>query len=95
MVKNTGTKNGISAIRSLNAPEAIEVKENRTGNPSNVRLGKEWLSVKAVQDVWRIDDEWWRAEPISRLYFTLTLKDGTIATVFKDLVSHAWFKQPG
>ncbi|HET7035230.1 MAG TPA: hypothetical protein VFI42_06050 [Thermomicrobiaceae bacterium] len=45
-----------------------------------------------VQDVWRIDDEWWRA-PISRRYFRLVLDDGSQRTVYHDLVAGRWFEQ--
>jgi hypothetical protein len=56
--------------------------------------------VASVQDRWRLDDEWWRERPISRLYHALVLEDGTLLTVYHDL-SHdeeegpAWFEQRG
>jgi hypothetical protein len=41
---------------------------------------------------WRIDDEWWRTRPVSRLYYSLLLEDGRTVTVYRDLVSGRWFK---
>jgi hypothetical protein len=55
-------------------------------------LGRERLAVAAVQDRWRIDDEWWRTRPVSRLYYSLLLEDGRTVTVYRDLVSGRWFK---
>jgi len=49
--------------------------------------------VAAVQSVWRIEDEWWRDRPISRLYYSLCLEDGPMVTVFKDLVDSTWWEQ--
>jgi hypothetical protein len=51
--------------------------------------------VLRVQDCWRIDDEWWRERPISRLYFTLRLEDETLATVYHDLIAESWHEQRG
>ncbi len=49
--------------------------------------------MQAVQETWRIDDEWWRQRPVSRLYFSLALADGRTVTVYRDEVSGRWAKQ--
>ena len=51
----------------------------------------DWVAV-AVEDTWRIDDEWWHDE-ISRLYYQLELADGTTITVFEDLMKGGWYAQ--
>jgi hypothetical protein len=50
-------------------------------------------AVSAVQDRWRLDDEWWRERPISRLYHTLVLEDGTLLVVYRDLLVDEWYVQ--
>jgi hypothetical protein len=50
-------------------------------------------AVSAVQDRWRLDDEWWRERPISRLYHMLVLEDGTLLLVYRDLLVDAWYMQ--
>jgi hypothetical protein len=56
-----------------------------------VRLGRRWVPV-TVEDRWKIDEEWWREEPILRTYFLL---EGSISlVVFKDLLSSKWSYQP-
>jgi hypothetical protein len=50
-------------------------------------------AVRQLQDRWRIDDEWWRERPISRLYYTLLLDDGRLLTVYHDLLAETWFEQ--
>lgn len=41
--------------------------------------------VEAVQDRWRIDDEWWREAALSRLYYELRLEGERVVTVYRDL----------
>ena len=55
-------------------------------------LGGRRLAVEQVEDVWRIDDEWWREE-VSRLYYRLLLEDGRPLVVFRDLVRDLWCEQ--
>ena len=45
-----------------------------------------------VRDSWRIDEEWWR-DPISRRYYQLELDDGSLRTVYQDLVDGRWYAQ--
>ena len=47
----------------------------------------------AIQDRWRIDDEWWREHAIARLYYQLLLDDGSLLVVYHDLLHDAWFEQ--
>ena len=55
-------------------------------------LGGRRLAVERIEDVWRIDDEWWREE-VSRLYYRLLLEDGRPLIVFHDLVREQWCEQ--
>lgn len=79
----------------MNAPIPLWVRADAVGRPVAVRRGR-WTRQRAVvriQDRWRIDDEWWRDHPISRLYFAVLLDDGTLLTVYHDLIAHVWFEQ--
>ncbi len=76
----------------LNPPRPIHVTVDEGGMPvSVVRSGRQ-LPVTAIVDTWRINDEWWRDE-ISRLYHRLELADGTVITVFEDLIKGGWYAQ--
>ena len=48
-----------------------------------------------ILDSWRIDDEWWRKQPVSRLYYRVLLEDGMVVGLFKDLVSGEYKRDPG
>ncbi|HYM14914.1 MAG TPA: hypothetical protein VEZ14_05105 [Dehalococcoidia bacterium] len=53
----------------------------------------ELRAVAAVQDRWRIDDEWWREAPIARMYYELRLEGDRVATVYRDLAEGSWWLQ--
>jgi hypothetical protein len=61
------------------------VEADEAGEPQVVMLVREHLALAAVQDWWRIDDEWWRERPVSRLYFSLLLEDARVMTAYRDL----------
>ena len=72
--------------------------ERRSARAALLREGRgaashEWRRVREVLDTWRIDDEWWRKEPVSRLYYRVVLEDGTVTSLFKDLVGGQWRRQ--
>jgi hypothetical protein len=70
------------------------VEADGGGRPVAVTLRPgERLRVAEVQDTWRIDDEWWRERPVSRLYFSVALEDGRVVTVYEDLVNERWWRQ--
>jgi hypothetical protein len=95
MVSNSRAPLGSRSLRPLNAPAELAVDATADGHPHAVRrkAWRNWRAVTRVQDRWRIDDEWWRERPISRLYHTLILEDGTLLTVYHDLVTDLWFEQ--
>jgi hypothetical protein len=76
----------------LKQPRPVAVQADESGEPVAVMLGGRRLAVERVEDVWRIDDEWWREE-VSRLYYRLLLEDGRAVTIYRDIASHNWFKQ--
>ena len=80
-------------LRPLNRAKPIQVEADESGEPQAVVLGRERLAVAAVQDRWRIDDEWWRREPVSRLYYAVLLASGQRLVLYKDLIDNRWYRQ--
>jgi len=94
VVAHTRTPTRPHRLRPLREPRPVAVEADGEGRPVAVRLRPgEQLRVAEVQDVWRIDDEWWRERPVSRLYWRLALEDGQAVTLYQDLVSGRWAKQ--
>jgi hypothetical protein len=86
-----------SDLRPLNAPSPLEVQADDQGHIVSLwRHGRLTpRTIAAVQDQWRIDDEWWREHAVSRAYYVLLLDDGTRLTIYHDLLSNLWFEQRG
>ncbi len=93
MVADTGATDGPGRLRPLNRPRPLRVEAGGQGRPTAVYLSGRRHAVEAVLETWRIDDEWWRPRPVSRLYFSLLLEDGRTVTVYKDSASGRWAKQ--
>ena len=93
MVTDTGATGGAGRVRALNRPRPLRVEADAGGLPAAVWLPGRRYAVEAVLGRWRIDDEWWRERPVSRLYYSLLLADGRVVTVYRDMVSGGWAQQ--
>lgn len=92
MVTDAGTASGAGAFRPLNQPQPARV-EAEAGRPAAVWERSVRLPVDSVEDVWRIDDEWWREVPVARTYFEVLLEGGRRLTLFLDRETGRWFRQ--
>jgi len=82
----------VTGLSPLKQPRPLTVATDESGQPVTVVLSGRRFAVEHVEDVWRIDDEWWREE-VSRLYYRLLLEDGRPLVVFHDLVRGLWCEQ--
>ena len=92
MVQDTGKTLCAETIKPVNLPEPVVVEENSSGNPVALRT-KRRQNIIAIEDRWRIDDEWWRSEAVSRLYFLVRLASGQRLTLSKNLIDNCWYRQ--
>lgn len=60
-----------------------------------IRSDGQWMKVVFIEDLWKINDEWWRGEEleIERLYFNVILENSQRLTLFHDLVRDTWSRQ--
>lgn len=79
-------------LKPINQPEVVKLEEDGEGIPVALR-GEVRHPIKAVDEQWRIDDEWWCVEPVSRTYYAVRLLSGQKLILFKDLVSGSWYRQ--
>jgi hypothetical protein len=93
MVSHTRTTADTRRIRRLKTPGAIEVETNSDGIPLRVRLSGAWRDVSLMRRPWRIDQHWWRGEPVRRDYYRVASEDGPPFTVYRDLISGEWSRQ--
>ena len=92
MVKNPGETLRAGAYKPLNTPNLMQVEENAEGLPQAVRA-KQQQRVETIDDYWRLDEEWWRLEPVSRLYYAIRLASGQKMVIYKDLTNGSWYRQ--
>ena len=90
MVADTRATNGARRLRQLNQPRPVIVEADAK---SGVPLTVERHTVETVLETWRIEDEWWRAQPVRRAYWRLLLEDGRTVDVYRDGVRERWFRQ--
>ena len=98
-------------LRLLNLPVPIEVIEDTVGKPAaitiplaiNHRLAQQKLKnakivaqkITAINDLWQVNDEWWREHPVSRRYYQITTQSDRRLTIFKDDLNGNWYCQKG
>ncbi|HLF79435.1 MAG TPA: hypothetical protein VJB57_18290 [Dehalococcoidia bacterium] len=58
-----------------------------------MRFGGGWQDVSLVRRSWRIDQHWWRGDPISRIYYRVATENGPPFTLYRDLISGTWARQ--
>jgi hypothetical protein len=92
MVADTGKTLRADTLKPVNLPEPVQVEENQPGLPVMVKL-KRRQRIIAIEDRWRIDDEWWRTESISRIYYAVLLASGQRLVLYKDLMKNEWYRQ--
>ncbi len=92
MVEDTGKTVCAGSLKPVNQPEPEKVEEDAAGRPVALRT-KRLQPVQAIDDRWRLDDEWWRSEPVSRMYYAVRLTSGQKLVLYKDLISGGWYRQ--
>ena len=94
MVKAARTAPGPRALLPLNRPEPLHV-EAKSGWPVALQMRglRGRREVTSVEDVWRVEEEWWRDTPIVRTYFEVLLDDGRRSTLFFDHGASCWYGQ--
>ncbi len=80
-------------LRPLNQPGPVSVEADEAARPTAVIMSRRRLIVEAHHETWRIDDEWWRPKPVSRTYWRVSLEDGRVVDIYRDLTTGRWFRQ--
>jgi hypothetical protein len=92
MVADTRKTLRADTLKPINLPEPVHVEESQSGLPVMVQI-KRRQRIIAVEDRWRIDDEWWRTESISRIYYAVILASGQRLVLSKNLIDNCWYRQ--
>ncbi len=88
------TAEGLGRRPGAGLPEqGSELFAKNVKKPISLRLHGRWFEVESVEDIWRIDDEWWREEAVCRMYYRCAVDGGMSVTVFHDLFNGKWYRQ--
>jgi len=63
------------------------------GVPTAVLQRAGWRRVDLVEEVWRVDDGWWRPSQVARTYFRLALEGGHLIALYHDYIEGTWWVQ--
>jgi hypothetical protein len=90
-VQADGTGRPVAVRLPVLATSGVASRSSRAGSPPL----SPWQPVAAVDDRWKVVDEWWRGpdQQIARMYYSLVLSSGQRLTIFHDFGSAAWFRQ--
>lgn len=80
----------MSRTQRVYLPQDAAVSIDRRGAPCALN----GTAVEAIREEWIVEDGWWTAHPMHRHYFELVLADGRGATVFRDVLTGRWHRQP-
>ncbi len=92
MVSHSRTSLRTDRLRPLNLPRPVCVALDDSGIPVAVTEEGERRAVATINEVWRVDDEWWR-QRIARRYTDMVLEGGAHVVVYQDLITGNWFIQ--
>ncbi len=93
MVQNPRAPIRPHRLRPLAGPRSLRVEIDARGRPRAIAHEGAMRNIESIEDRWRIDDEWWRDTPLSRMYYQLQLDGGRVVTVYQDLTEGAWWLQ--
>ena len=90
-------EDGMERPVSITLPSAGWSRRARSRRPAQEGRGPMpvSLAVTLINDLWQVDDEWWRERPISRRYYQITTQDDRRLTIFRDQLNAQWYWQKG
>lgn len=80
----------MSQARRVYSPQDAAVLTDSKGMPRTL----DGTAVEAIREDWIVEDRWWTGHPLHRRYFELVLADGRSTTVFRDVRTGRWHRQP-
>ena len=88
MEQVSGAAASVDGLRHLGAARPVEVLLGEQATPAAVvrrtRVGRQSVRIAQIDEVWKLDDEWWRDRPQRRTYYRLVAEDGRKLTLFHD-----------
>ena len=65
----------------------VTVQEDEEHGPLAVTLEGTLLEIVSVDERWEDVEDWWKDNPVTKMYYQVTLGSGHQVTVFKNVVT--------
>ena len=72
-------------------PMAARVQEDDDFRPTAISLEGKILEVVSIDEWVEEEAEWWEPEPIFKMHYQVTLKDGQQVTIFRNMKTGGWY----
>ena len=73
-------------------PMSARVQEDEDCRPLTVSLGGKLLEVVSIDERVEEEAEWWEPEPVFKMHYQVTLKDGQQVTIFRNMKTGGWYQ---
>ena len=93
MLKNSRKAMGHGDLRFLKNPTPLQIAIGNHQEPHSVLNKGYWLPIWKILDKWHVEDEWWKTDPIDRIYYECVLNNGKYIVMYRDCISNDWYKQ--
>jgi hypothetical protein len=78
------------SVRRLYPAPALETRTGRDGTLRAFLWRRRWHTVTRTVRTWRVDTEWWSADPAHRTYREVVTAAGLICVAYHDAVAGTW-----
>ena len=69
-----------------------KVQEDAEQRPVTVTLMGKLLAVESIMERWEDEVFWWRNDPVVRVTYRVSLRDGQEITIFKNMLTGGWYR---
>jgi len=73
-------------------PMPIKVQEDVDLRPLALALDGETIGVESIDNRCEVEEDWWKDNPVVRIYYQVTLEDGRQQTIFRNMVHGGWYR---
>ena len=85
--KSKGTPTPVTAILV-----PIDVQEDGECRPVTLVLDGRPQTVDSIDERCEVEEDWWKDNPVLRMYYRVTLDDGRQLTIFRNMVHGGWYR---
>ena len=71
----------------------IDVQEDGEHRPISLKWNGGIQRVASVDDRCEVEEDWWKDNPVVRMFYRVTIEDGQRLTIFRNMVHGGWYQR--